>query len=75
MDWLDLLAIQGTLRAFSNTTVQKHQLFGFQLSFIDNKCSTLHIDAKLSYTMMIPVRIPTSSVQYAFFLFHIPINT
>ena len=32
MDWLDLLAVQGTLRLFSNTTVQKHQLFGTQLS-------------------------------------------
>ena len=33
MDWLDLLAVQGTLkRVFSNTTVQKHQFFGTQLS-------------------------------------------
>ena len=24
MDWLDLLAVQGTLTVFSNTTVQKH---------------------------------------------------
>ena len=32
MDWLDLLAIQGTLKVFSNTTVQKHQFFGTQLS-------------------------------------------
>ena len=30
MDWLDLLAVQGAL--FSNTTVQKHQFFGAQLS-------------------------------------------
>ena len=30
MDWLDLLAVQGV---FSNTTVQKHQFFGTQLSF------------------------------------------
>ena len=29
MDWLDLLTVQGTLRVFSNTTVQKHQFFGF----------------------------------------------
>ena len=28
MDWLDLLAVQ----VFSNTTVQKHQFFGAQLS-------------------------------------------
>ena len=33
MDWLDLLAVQGGLsRVFSNTTVQKHQFFGTQLS-------------------------------------------
>ena len=33
VDWLDLLAVQGTLkRVFSNTTVQKHQFFGAQLS-------------------------------------------
>ena len=30
MDWLDLLTVQGTLRVFSNTTVQKHQFFGTQ---------------------------------------------
>ena len=33
MDWLDLPAVQGTLkRVFSNTTVQKYQFFGAQLS-------------------------------------------
>ena len=31
MDWLDLLAVQGTFKIFSNTTVQKHQYFGAQL--------------------------------------------
>ena len=31
MDWLELLAVQGTLKSLSNTTVQKHQLFGTQL--------------------------------------------
>ena len=36
MDWLDLLAVQGTLRVFSNTTVQKHQFFGPQLSLWSN---------------------------------------
>ena len=30
IDWLDLLTVQGTV--FSNTTVQKHQFFGTQLS-------------------------------------------
>ena len=28
MDWLGLLAVQGTLKSLSNTTVQKHQSFG-----------------------------------------------
>ena len=32
MDWLDLLVVQGTLKVFSRTTVQKHQFFGTQLS-------------------------------------------
>ena len=32
MDCLDLLAIQGTLKSLSNTTVQKHQFFGTQFS-------------------------------------------
>ena len=36
MDWLGLLAVQGTHRVFSNTTVQKHQFFGAQLSSQSN---------------------------------------
>ena len=32
MDWLDLLAVQGLSRVFSDTTVQKHQFFGAQFS-------------------------------------------
>ena len=32
MDWLDFLQPKGLSRAFSNTTVQKHQFFGAQLS-------------------------------------------
>ena len=32
IDWLDLLAVQETLRVLSNTTVQKHQFFGAQFS-------------------------------------------
>ena len=30
MDWFDLLAVQGTFKSFSSTTVRKHQLFGTQ---------------------------------------------
>ena len=36
IDWLDLLAVQGTLKSLSNTTVQKHQFFGAQLSSQSN---------------------------------------
>ena len=32
MDWLDLLVVPGTFKSLSNTTVQKHQFFGAQLS-------------------------------------------
>ena len=35
-DWFDLLAVQGLSRVFSNTTVQKHQFFGAQLSSQSN---------------------------------------
>ena len=36
MDWLDLLAVQETLRSLLNTTVQKHQFFSAQLSLQSN---------------------------------------
>ena len=36
MDWLDLLAVQGTLKSLCNTTVQKHQFFGAQPSSQSN---------------------------------------
>ena len=36
MDWLDLLAVKGLSRVFSNTTVQKHQYLGAQLSSQSN---------------------------------------
>ena len=41
MDWLDLLAVQGTPGIFSNTTVQKHQFFSTQLFLESN--SHIHI--------------------------------
>ena len=39
--WFDLLAVQGFSRVFSNTTVQKPQFFGAQLSLKSN--SHIHI--------------------------------
>ena len=35
-DWFHLLAVQGTLKSLLNTTVQKHQFFGTQLSLWSN---------------------------------------
>ena len=32
MDWLDVLAVKGTFKSLLNTTVEKHQFFGTQLS-------------------------------------------
>ena len=32
MNWLDLLAVQGTLKSLLNTTIQKHQFFSAQFS-------------------------------------------
>ena len=36
IDWVDLLAVQGTLKSLLHTTVQKHQLFGVHLSLLSN---------------------------------------
>ena len=36
MGWLVLLAVQGTLKVFPNTTIWKHQFFGTQLSLLAN---------------------------------------
>ena len=36
MDWLDLLAVHGTLKNLLQRTVQKHQFFGTQLSSHSN---------------------------------------
>ena len=32
MDWLDLLAVQGTFKSLLQTSVQKYRFFGFELS-------------------------------------------
>jgi len=41
IDWLDLLAVQGLSRVFSNTTVQKHHFFSAQLFYGPTVTSTL----------------------------------
>ena len=40
MDWLDFLAVQGTLKSLSNTTVQKHQFNSSALSFLHSPTLT-----------------------------------
>ena len=47
-DWLDLLPVQGLLRVFSNTTVQKHQFFSAQPS--SQSSSHIHTFISLSIT-------------------------
>ena len=41
-DWFDILAVQETLKIFSSTTVQKHQLFS-ALPSLWSKLSHLHV--------------------------------
>ena len=43
MDWVDLLESKGLSRVFSNTTVQKHQFFGTQLSLQSNSHTRIWI--------------------------------
>ena len=43
IDWLDLLAAQGTLRAFSRTIIWKHQFFSAHPSLLSNS----HIHTRL----------------------------
>ena len=38
MDWLDLLAVQGTLKNLLQHHIQKHQFFGTQLSLVQLSC-------------------------------------
>ena len=63
IDWLDLLTVQGTLsRDFSNTTVQKHQFFGTQLS--------LYSWAKLGLLEMCEVQLVMLCWEY--FVWFVP---
>ena len=36
IDWFDFLAVQGTLKVFSSTTIRKHQFFGTHPSLWSN---------------------------------------
>ena len=62
MDWLDLLAVQGTLKSLLHTTVQKHQFLGAQPSLWSS--SHIHTYGKtialtiLTFLGKNPVKIP-----------------
>ena len=47
MDWLDLLAVQGTVRVFSNTTVQKHEFLS-----VDPTLTPIHDRTKMKLTFL-----------------------
>ena len=49
MDWLDILAVQGLSRIFSNTTVQKYQILG--LSFLYSPTLTSRHDHWKNYSL------------------------
>ena len=42
IDWFDLLAVQGTLKGFSSTTIQKHQFFCTQSFLFSNPVYSLN---------------------------------
>ena len=48
IDWFDLLAVQGILKSFSSTTIQKPQLFGVQPSSWSNYHISTSLLEKLS---------------------------
>ena len=56
IDWFDLLVVQGTLRVFSNSVVQKHQflsaqfLYGLALTFILTAGKTIALTRWNFYT-------------------------
>ena len=64
MDWLDLLAIQGLSKVFSNTTVQKHQFFSAQLSLWYN--SHIH-NTTAGKTIALTMRIFVGKVKSLLF--------
>ena len=64
IDWFDLLAVQGTLRVFSSTTVWKYQFFGAQPSLWSNS----HICTWLLEKTQLWLDRPLSAKEYLCFL-------
>ena len=63
MDCLDRFAVQGTLRVFSNTIVQKHQFFGAQHSFFFSSSMKRNVERKpnLKHQLLLKLqkKVPT----------------
>ena len=63
MDCLDRFAVQGTLRVFSNTLVQKHQFFGAQHSFFFSSSMKRNVERKpnLKHQLLLKLqkKVPT----------------
>ena len=53
MDWFDLIVIQGTLKSFLLTTVQKYQFFGTQPSLWSNSHICLYMTTGKTITLTI----------------------
>ena len=51
IDWLDLMQYKGLSRFFSNTTVQKHQFIGAQLSLWTKKLSQPYMTTGKTITL------------------------
>ena len=64
MDWLDLLESKGLSRVFSNTTVQKHQFFGAQLSSQSNSHIHRVSDAIQPSYPLFPLHPASNTSQY-----------
>ena len=63
MDWLDLLAVQVTLRVFSNTTVQKHQFLGRRDGDVHNLATVLVISSAVAIASPLIWQLLSSSTQ------------
>ena len=65
MDWLDLLVVQGTLTSLLNTTAQKHQFFGTNISTNIKKDNCLNLE--IIYERGVPLHSNSKSNLFLVF--------
>ena len=63
VDWFDVFVVQGTLKSFSSTTVQKHQFFSTQPS----SWSSSHIHVTTGKTTALTIRTFVRKLMCLFF--------